>query len=123
MKKIKKVFDAFHNIRDQGKRCILVFKIIGLLKNVMECDGIKGLIWRQTTIEETLKFYWKLSLYYQKIDLKKVWNGVDPPRPVMENSILFIFFIFETFPKHKDHLIVEMLLLIVLFIVWNILLI
>ena len=28
-----------------------------------------------------------------------MWNGVDPPRPVMENSILFIFFIFETFPE------------------------
>ena len=80
-----------------GKRGIMVFKIIWLFKNGMECDRIKGLIWRQNT-KKTLKFYWKLSLYYQKKDKKKVWNGVDPPRPVMENSILFIFFIFETFP-------------------------
>ena len=64
-------FDAFHNIWDQRKRCILVFKIIGLLKNVLECVGIKGLIWRQNTIEETLKFYWKLSHYCQKKDKKK----------------------------------------------------
>ena len=37
-------FDAFHNIWDQGKRGIMVFKIIGSFKNGMECDGIKGLI-------------------------------------------------------------------------------
>ena len=37
-------FDVFHNSLDQGKRDIMVFKIIGLFKNGMECDGIKGLI-------------------------------------------------------------------------------
>ena len=51
-----------------GKRGIMVFKIIWLFKNGMECDRIKGLIWRQNT-KKTLKFYWKLSLYYQKIFL------------------------------------------------------
>ena len=33
-------FDAFHGIWDQGERCLMVFKIIGLLKNGMECDGM-----------------------------------------------------------------------------------
>ena len=37
-------FDAFHNIQDLGNRCMMVFKIIELLKNGKECDGIKGLI-------------------------------------------------------------------------------
>ena len=27
----------------------MVFKIIGLLKNGIECDDIEGLIWRQNT--------------------------------------------------------------------------
>ena len=31
-----------------------------------------------------------------------MWNGVDPPRPVMENSILFFYFIFETFPNIRE---------------------
>ena len=52
------------------------------------------------TLKKPSKFDWKWSLHCQKIDKKKVWNGVDPPHPVMENSILFIFFIFETFPKN-----------------------
>ena len=75
-----------------GKRGIIVFNIIWLLKNGMECDGIKGLILRQNTKNP--------PHILLKIDIK-VWNGVDPPpRPVMENSILF-YFIFETFPNKE----------------------
>ena len=64
----------------------------------MEWNVMELKVWFEgKTLKETPKFYWILSLYCLKIDNKKVWNGVDPPRPVMENSILF-FFIFETFP-------------------------
>ena len=55
------------------------------------------------TLKKPSKFDWKWSLHCQKIDKKKsVEWGRPPPRPVMENSILFIFFIFETFPKMSE---------------------
>ena len=40
----RRFFDIIHNISDKGKGGIMVFKFIGLLKNGMEYDGIKGLI-------------------------------------------------------------------------------
>ena len=42
--KFASFFDIIHNISDKGKGGIMVFKFIGLLKNGMEYDGIKGLI-------------------------------------------------------------------------------
>ena len=38
------VVDIIHNISGKGKGGIMVCKFIGLLKNGMEYDGIKGLI-------------------------------------------------------------------------------
>ena len=43
------VVDIIHNISGKGKGGIMVCKFIGLLKNGMEYDGIKGLIWKQNT--------------------------------------------------------------------------
>ena len=68
----------------------MVFKFIGLLKNGMEYDGIKGLIWRQNTRKKP-QILLKIVTLLSENNKKKVWNGVDPPCPVMENSILFCF--------------------------------
>ena len=41
---LHRFFDIIHNISGKGKGGIMVFKFIGLLKNGMESDVIKGLI-------------------------------------------------------------------------------
>ena len=64
----------------------------------------KGLIWRKNSIKPP-QIWLKIVTLVSEKKIKKVWNGVDPPRPVMENSILFIFIIFETFPNDKFYLL------------------
>ena len=67
-------------------QCILAEWVRGgvWLKNNMCSNGLK---WLETHFKTMFVFY------------KKVWNGPEPPPPLVENFPLFYFFFFEGFPK------------------------